>query len=172
MLPSPSFTSVRSHAVNEFNSLRNRASIAFLLAKLLNRKNGPRSFVGTRVTGLNARRLTGVQSIPVDKIVGTIQRSDDFDKDFRPLKKHLRDRWVNALLQLDTDGWQPIDVHKVGESYYVKDGHHRVSVAKSMGITFVDAVVWDHCSCQPPRTTCVQGDRSARKHTEVCSVNA
>lgn len=173
MLPSPSFTNLRSYAVNEFNSLRGRAVRNFWLSKLFRRNNSPRSFVASAATGLNAKRLAGVQNIPVDKIIGTIQRTDDFDKDFHPLKAHLRERWVSAFLRLRTDEWQPILVHKVGESYFVKDGHHRVSVAKAVGMAFMDAVVWDHCSCEPHRAACAQKSQVVMKHkqTEVCSAN-
>lgn len=173
MLQSPSFISSRSHAVNEFSSLRSRASMNSWLAKVLRKNNSPKSFVASNATGSNARQLTGVQTIPVDQIIGTIQRTEDFDKDFRPLKTHLRDRWVNALLQLKSDGWQPIIVHKVGESYFIKDGHHRVSVAKAVGIAFMEAIVWDHCICQPPRMACTRNSQLSRKHTpaEVCSAN-
>jgi len=173
MLQSPSFTSLRSQAINEFNSLRGHASRNFWLAKLFRKNNNPIRFVASSITGLNAKRLTGVQNVAVDKIVGTIQRTDDFDKDFRPLKMHLRERWVNAVLQLKSDGWQPIIVHKVGEDYFIKDGHHRVSVAKAVGMAFIDAVVWDHGLCQPPRATCVRSSQVAmkHKHTEVCSAN-
>lgn len=175
MLPSPTFTSTRSSAINEFNSLCSRASINFWLAKIVNRNNSVRSFIGTNAANHHGKHLTGVQSIPVENIVGTIQRTDDFDKNFRPLKMHLRDRWVNALLQLKVNGWQPIVVHKVGEFYYVEDGHHRVSVANSAGILFIEAAVWDHTpdSCPQSPEGRASDERLARQQKEiVCSIHA
>lgn len=102
------------------------------------------------------RKFLGVQEIPVYEIVGTIGRQNNFDHQFRPLNKQLRERWVNVYLTLERDGWSPILVHKVGEQYYVEDGHHRVSLAQALGVTFIQATVWeyptytkDQKKCQP-----------------------
>jgi hypothetical protein len=99
-----------------------------------------------------ARRARGLQDIPVTRIVGSLGRSSDFDRDFRPLKKHLRDRWVRSFLHLETDAWEPILVHKVGEDYFVEDGHHRVSVARYAGLAFIQAEVWEYSSAPPAQT--------------------
>ncbi|RPJ23448.1 MAG: hypothetical protein EHM33_20885, partial [Chloroflexi bacterium] len=55
-----------------------------------------------------------------------------------------RDRWVNVYLTLENSGWAPILVHKVGDQYYVEDGHHRVSVARSLEMTFIQAKIWEY----------------------------
>jgi hypothetical protein len=73
------------------------------------------------------RTLRGLQDIPVARIVGSLGRARDFDRDFRPLKKHLRDRWIRNYLDLQTDSWAPIRVHQVGRDYFVEDGHHRIT---------------------------------------------
>jgi hypothetical protein len=90
------------------------------------------------------RKLIGIQNIRVAEIVGTLNRDTDFDVYFRPLKKHTLARWVNAYILHEQDGWSPIVVHKVREEYFVEDGHHRVSVARAMGMEFIDAKVWDY----------------------------
>ena len=51
---------------------------------------------------------------------------------------------MNVYLSLEGRIWDPIVVHKVGEQYYVEDGHHRVSVARSLGRTFIEAKVWEY----------------------------
>jgi hypothetical protein len=88
--------------------------------------------------------MIGVKEIPVKEIIGTLYRHSDFDDQFRPLKANLRDRWINIYLVHEREGWSPIMVHKVGEYYYVEDGHHRVSVARSLGIAFIQAKVWEY----------------------------
>jgi len=171
MLPSSSVTDTRTHAAQTFHSLHLRAVAHAWLAKVLLRNNTLKSFVASGASGLQARRMKGIHCIPVNKIVGTIHRSDDFDRDFRPLKLHLRDRWVTALLQLKTDAWQPIRVHKVGDSYFVKDGHHQVSVAKSAGVMFIDAEVWDHSAPRKPQTSCMPTCEPVRKRTGAYPTN-
>lgn len=89
------------------------------------------------------RRSLGVREIPIDKITGTVGRQDDFDGRFRPLKKHLRDRWVGIAVHFQDAGWPPIEVFKVGEDYFVLDGHHRTSYARNAGIAFMEANVWE-----------------------------
>lgn len=172
MLPSPSFTNIRSQAVDKFNTLRTHAVIVSLLTKVLRNQNRPLSFVASRASGLYAKRLTGIHCVRLDQIVGTLQRTQDFDRNFRPLRKHLRDRWVNALLRLNSDGWEPVVVHKVGESYYVKDGHHRVSVAKSIGMMYIEAEVWDHNSHPTPRPICKPECQPIKRRIEAYSTNS
>lgn len=123
---------------------------------------------------LNSRnkRNLGIQNIPTDSIIGTLGRNTDFDSNFRPLRVHLLDRWVNTYLRLDSDGWGPIVAHKVGNEYYVEDGHHRVSVAKFVGMMFIEAEVWDHSTAQTPQQSCAGRRRVLKKQTEVCSASS
>ncbi|MEZ4668209.1 MAG: hypothetical protein R3E39_09870 [Anaerolineae bacterium] len=91
---------------------------------------------------LNNRRYMGIQSLAVTNIHGTFDRAADFDYDFRSLKQADQDRWCRvASAMLDGVGLPPIEVVQVGEDYFVKDGHHRVSVARALGLRFLDAVV-------------------------------
>lgn len=89
------------------------------------------------------RHSLGIKEIPVEKITGTVGRQDDFDCYFRPLKKHLRDRWVSIAVHFRDAGWPPIEVFKVGDDYFVLDGHHRTSYARNMGMMFLEAEVWE-----------------------------
>ncbi|HPH94937.1 MAG TPA: hypothetical protein PKW33_02790 [Anaerolineaceae bacterium] len=89
------------------------------------------------------RRFLGLQDISVEKITGSLNRAADFDEAFRPLKGHLRSRWADIYLQLREDRWPPVIVYKVGGQYFVEDGHHRVSVARSVGMAFIQAEVYE-----------------------------
>ena len=103
------------------------------------------------------RKYLGMQTIPVAAITGSVGRSRDFDRHFRPLKKHLRDRWAGAYLRSGTDSWPPISVNKVGETYFVEDGHHRVSVANFLGKNYIQAEVWEY-SCRTEQADTCQND--------------
>ena len=85
------------------------------------------------VLRLQSPQFLGDEDIPVERIIGSLGRARDFDREFRPLKRHLRDRWVRVYLDLEADRWEPIRVHKLGDEYFVEDGHHRVSVARHTG---------------------------------------
>ena len=148
----PYFTNVRSFMAYRFSTLRMRALRDSLWAKLIG-KNAKLKAFPERVQRENPnRKLIGIKDIPVEQIVGALGRRSDFDHRFRPLKNHLRDRWVNTYLTLESDGWSPILVHKVGDDYYVEDGHHRVSVARSLGMAFVQAQVWEYPSAKKTKS--------------------
>lgn len=93
------------------------------------------------------RSYGGVQEIPLDKIVGSAAsaaKSEDFDAAFLPTTARLRHRWTRIYREM-VEGAElpPIDVYKVGDGYYVIDGHHRVSVARSLGRKTITARVID-----------------------------
>jgi hypothetical protein len=84
----------------------------------------------------------GVQAVPVDRILGSVNRYRDFDRLFLPTQSHTADRWrkVNRAWYQDIS-LPPVQLYKVGEVYFVVDGNHRVSVARDRGQTFIDAEV-------------------------------
>jgi hypothetical protein len=90
------------------------------------------------------RKLVGMQDIPVEQIAGSLNRNKDFDAEFRPLRDHLRERWVDAYLQKDVNSWPPVRLHQIDGTYFVEDGHHRVSVARCTGVHFIQAEVWNY----------------------------
>ena len=84
----------------------------------------------------------GLQSIPLDSIVGTVDRTKEFDRAFRPTSPRLRARWQRiAEAQRRGESFPPISVYRIGELHFVRDGHHRVSVARALGRTDIDAYV-------------------------------
>jgi hypothetical protein len=140
----PSFTNNYGAAADQFSALRSRARWASLLAKLTGRNLKLASFPEHAQRDHPNRKMIGTKDIRVDQIVGTLNRDCDFDNQFRPLEKHLLERWVNIFVYLHPDSWEPIIVHKIDDQYYVEDGHHRVSVARSLGMFFIQAKVWEY----------------------------
>src|SRR6185436_20193467 len=94
--------------------------------------------------GRKGERALGLQTITLASIVGTIDRTRDFDRRFRPTSNRLRERWQGIDMALRRGrGMPPISVYRIGDLHFVRDGHHRVSVAKSLGREDIDAYVTD-----------------------------
>ena len=84
----------------------------------------------------------GARVVPLDAIVGTVDRGRDFDRSFRPTSGRVRSRWEHiAAMMRHGESLPPVDLLRIGESYFVRDGHHRVSVARALGRTDIDAIV-------------------------------
>ena len=78
----------------------------------------------------------------VDKIIGTEGRAANFDIDFYPMGEESRERWTSmAVAFLARIPLPPVELIQVGDVYFVRDAHHRISVARSFGQTAVDAEV-------------------------------
>ena len=150
----PSFTILRSNTAYQFSSLRMRALRDLFVAKLTGRNSKLMKFHEQVQPAGHNRKLLGVQDVRVDQIIGTLNRETDFDDQFRPLGKHLLERWVNTFISLQRDEWSPIVVHKLGEQFFVEDGHHRVSVARSVGMLFITANVWEYHSQPAQMESC------------------
>lgn len=92
--------------------------------------------------GRVGERDLGLKSIPLDSIVGTVDRTKDFDRRFRPTSGRTRGRWERiAAAQRRGEAFPPISVYRIGDLHFVRDGHHRVSVARSLGREDIDAYV-------------------------------
>ncbi|SRR5581483_202903 len=84
----------------------------------------------------------GVQTVRVDQIVGSLNRYHEFDRAFLPADDQLATRWQNIDSAFYKDiSLPPVVLYKVGQVYFVVDGHHRVSVAREQGQEFIDADV-------------------------------
>lgn len=89
-----------------------------------------------------SERYLGMQAVPIEKIVGSEGRYKDFNKTFLPKKERIRYRWENVDKAHMRDViLPPIKLYKLGEVYFVRDGNHRVSVAKSRSAKAIDAEV-------------------------------
>lgn len=89
-----------------------------------------------------AQTTSAIQPIDLDRIQGSVNRSDDFSRRFNPLSDHLETRWVRiASMMLQGTPLPPVDLVQVGEIYFVADGHHRISVARAFKYTTIDALI-------------------------------
>jgi hypothetical protein len=92
--------------------------------------------------GWRGERRLGLQTIDLDSIVGTVDRTREFDRRFRPTSRRLRQRWERvAKAMRKGESLPPIDVYRIGDLHFVRDGHHRVSVARYLGLDKIDAYV-------------------------------
>jgi hypothetical protein len=119
---------------------RRRAS----LARILFRRCRECAYLLVHDTPMLARSGGGtVREIPLDAITGTLEpsRAREFDAEFRPVAR-MRKRWLRVWVAEHTGpGLGPIEVVQVGKGYAVRDGHHRVSVARARGAATIDAIV-------------------------------
>jgi hypothetical protein len=84
----------------------------------------------------------GVKTVRMDQIVGSLNRYQDFDRAFLPTQSETADRWQRVNLAFYKDiSLPPILLYKVGQVYFVVDGHHRLSVAREQGQEFIEAEV-------------------------------
>lgn len=88
----------------------------------------------------------GIQTVSLQQIVGSVGRAADFDAQFLPTRECTRDRWAGIYAARLADVTMPaIQLVRVGDCYFVLDGHHRVSVARQLREEYIDAhvTVWD-----------------------------
>jgi hypothetical protein len=92
--------------------------------------------------GYQGERRLGLRVIRLDSIVGSVDRGRDFDRRFRPTSGRVRERWERlALAARRGEEIPPIEVYRIGELHFIIDGHHRVSVAHSQGLSTIEAYV-------------------------------
>ncbi len=130
----------------EWRMARRSAFIEETLAVLRQRPAALMSFdqVYERLQLKNVRYMD-LQDVPVDRIVGSVGRYTDFTRAFFPRGEHLRHRWEN-IEQLFEAGRRlpPVELYKVGETFFVRDGNHRVSVARQRNMVAIEALVWEY----------------------------
>ena len=91
-------------------------------------------------------RYEGIRCVNINQIGGSLGRTSDFDHHFHPLSDRLRDRWVSvAMARCQDIPLPPVNLVQVRNHYFVEDGHHRLSVARTLRESAVDAeiTVWD-----------------------------
>ena len=87
-------------------------------------------------------RNKGIVNIPLNQIIGSEGRTNDFDSAFNPRKTHNRDRWIGiAAARRRGIALPPVELIRFGDSYFVRDGNHRVSVAKAAGQAEIEAQI-------------------------------
>ncbi len=92
--------------------------------------------------GFASKQTRGVQPVALDAIVGSVDRMRDFDRRFRPTSPRVRERWERiAAAMRRGEAMPPVSLYRIGEIYFVEDGHHRISVARALGWEVIDARV-------------------------------
>jgi len=129
--------------INDFEQARRKATWRDWLSLLTRRKNNLLSFNQIRrdlpITG---QHYLGYQMVPLDKIVGSEGRFHEFDRAFYPRAERIKDRWLRIdQAHYDDVILPPVELIKVGRIYFVRDGNHRVSVARARGHQAIDAYV-------------------------------
>lgn len=130
-------------AQEDFKEARRRAFLSELIDTVRRRSSELLSFEEVRKR-LNVRgqRYLGHQTIPLDRIIGSEGRYADFDRRFLPRTDALRNRWSNVdRAMIQSVELPPVELYKIGDIYFVRDGNHRVSVARQQGASFIDAYV-------------------------------
>ncbi|RME51491.1 MAG: universal stress protein, partial [Caldilineae bacterium] len=93
---------------------------------------------------LKARQEVGrrLEQVPLDKIVGSVGRYHDFTRAFLPRPNVNQHRWARLDAALNgLESVPPVELYKIGDVYFVRDGNHRVSVAKANGLDSIEAYV-------------------------------
>lgn len=130
-------------AQEDFKDARRKALLTELIDAVRRRPSGLLSFEDVRAR-LNVRgqRYIGHQTVLLDKIIGSEGRYFDFDRRFLPRNDALKSRWSNVdSAMIQAVELPPIDLYKIGDIYFVRDGNHRVSVARQQGASYIDAFV-------------------------------
>jgi hypothetical protein len=136
----------RADVENDFLRMRRRQVLARLAHRLRREPDDVNLVLPfdevVAALGYRGERSLGLQTIRLDTIVGTVDTRRDFDRRFRPTSGRVRERWERlALAQARGEPMPPIDVYRVGELHFVKDGHHRVSLAMAHDLQWIDAYV-------------------------------
>jgi hypothetical protein len=129
--------------VGDYESARRGAFLGRLLGTLVGRRNTLVALAEAKEgDSCYGQRYLGTTQVPLSAIAGSVDRSGDFDGDFRPAGKHTRQRWerVNQAFASNIS-LPPVSLYKFGDFYFVKDGHHRISVARYRRADFIDAEV-------------------------------
>lgn len=91
---------------------------------------------------IKSSHYAGVKYVDIRRIRGTQGKANEFDAEFNPTQWRSSDRWLNiAIEKMRGRELPPVELIQIGDIYYVRDGHHRVSVSRSLGQAFIDAEI-------------------------------
>ena len=135
----------------DFSSARRRALLRRLRARLTNSCNRLLSFDEVRkALEADNRVYLGRRVVPVERIVGSVDRYADFDRAFLPARTGLQTKWKRIDRAFHrAEELPPVNLYKIGDEYFVLDGNHRVSVARYQGVEMIDAEVVELRSRKP-----------------------
>ncbi len=139
----PSYQTSYMEGISKFQGARAKAFWQDLSSLVRGKSTELLSFedIRTRLR-LKAESYRGLQDISLDHIVGSVGRYTDFTRDFLPKTNEMRERWSRVYAQINSQqGVPPIEVFKVGDVFFVRDGNHRVSISKQNGDKTIQAHV-------------------------------
>jgi nucleotide-binding universal stress UspA family protein len=132
-------------AVHDFREARRRADLERVLARLRGKSADLLCFEDVRQQlRVGHTKPEVLKEIPLDAIVGSVDRCSDFTRSFLPRQDRAEQRWARVDMQMSdyfSAGFPPIDVYQIDQVYFVLDGHHRVSVARHLGLAQIQAYV-------------------------------
>ena len=126
-----------------YRSMHTKALLGGIAALLTGHSNSLLD-LGREVSGrrIRSQHFAGSRTVPINQIKGSEGRSGDFDSAFNPMHTRTMDRWMSVALARSFGDTLPlIELIHVGDHYYVRDGHHRISVARALGEDYIDAKV-------------------------------
>ncbi len=137
-------------SLRDFDSARRKAFVQRILAFVTRQSLDLLPFEQVREQlRLRDRHFRGLQEIPLDQIVGSVGRYQDFTRTFLPRSDGLRERWAAVKDRVKEGGLPPVELYQVGETYFVRDGNHRISVARAQNVPDIEAFVWEYPSLVP-----------------------
>lgn len=134
----------RHLALRHFEQARRRARVDYVAARLSGRADHLLSFEAVRAQLKQKNPFyQGIIQVPLAQIAGSVGRYKEFTRQFLPLHDSFRERWVTIeTLAVSGQGWPPLELYRIGDVFFVKDGNHRVAVARQMKVETVEAHVW------------------------------
>ncbi|UGS36270.1 ParB N-terminal domain-containing protein [Capillimicrobium parvum] len=133
-------------AADDFRRARRQAAYG-RLSRVLTREHGDVNVIlpfdeVVAALGRTGERELGLQVVELDTIAGTVDRRTGFDRSFRPTSSRVRTRWERVAAAMRRgEPLPPVSLYRVGEVHFVRDGHHRVSAARALGWSDIDAYV-------------------------------
>lgn len=140
-----------SQAVEDFRRARRKAALRDIVTKVIGQSDEllPFEDVRKQLHAVQGSKAT-LQEVPLNHIVGSVGRYQDFTRDFLPRASVDEDRWARVKSAISEGShFPPVDLYRIGESYFVLDGNHRISIARQIGATHIQAYVTDFHSPVP-----------------------
>jgi hypothetical protein len=149
----PYFGDTRRIASEQFRRLQGQALRGKLWSTVTGKRRELKNLYDVeKAVEVRTRTHAGLQLVPINRIQGSEGRCEDFDADFRPLRGHTKDRWVGVAMAHSSEVALPaVELVQIGDMFFVRDGHHRISVAKLFGQLEIEAEVTVWQGVEPGR---------------------
>jgi hypothetical protein len=129
----------------EFDAAHGRVAVEAILSKLSGAPTDLLPFEEVRQKlRLSSRAYRGRHDVPLDQIIGSVDRDHEFTRSFLPRHDKMRNRWATVDQLTAERGLLPVELYKVSDTYFVIDGHHRISVARQAGANSIEAHVREY----------------------------